>query len=267
MVIVDTHCHAGRNWFEPIESLLYQMDANGVDKAVLIQHRGTYDNSYLLDCARRFPGRLAVVAMVDTESPDAPAALAGWAAKGVNGVRLESHQRSPGPDTLAIWRKAEELGLVVSCQGTVEQFASSEFADLVAAVPRLTIVIEHLAGATSEVNPPYTLYEKALARYPNTYIKVPGLGEIGERPPVLQPDFALDFTPPLIELAYEAFGPRRMMWGSDYPPVSGREGYRNALQGVMEHPALGDPEDREWVMGKTALAVFDFDRGPADSAQ
>jgi predicted TIM-barrel fold metal-dependent hydrolase len=47
-----------------------------------------------------------------------------------------------------------------------------------------------------------------------------------------------------------------MMWGSDYPPVSGREGYRNALQGVADHPALRDPEDREWVMGKTALGVF-----------
>ena len=47
-----------------------------------------------------------------------------------------------------------------------------------------------------------------------------------------------------------------MMWGSDYPPVSGREGYRNALLGVTDHPALGDQEDRELVMGKTALHVF-----------
>lgn len=266
MIIVDTHCHAGRSWFEPIELLLYQMEANNVDKAVLIQHRGAYDNSYLLDCAGRFPGRLAVVAMVDTESPDAPAALAGWAARGVNGVRLEPHQHSPGPDPLAIWRKAEELGLVVSCQGTVEQFASTGFADVVAAVPRLTIVIEHLAGATPEVNPPDTLY-KTLAEYPNTYIKVPGLGEISERPAVLQPGFALDFTPPLIELVYKAFGPRRMMWGSDYPPVSGREGYRNALHGVMEHPALRNAEDRESVMGKTALAVFDFDKVTHEPAQ
>ena len=38
MTIVDTHCHAGRSWFEPIEMLLTQMNANDVDKAVLIQH-------------------------------------------------------------------------------------------------------------------------------------------------------------------------------------------------------------------------------------
>ena len=47
-----------------------------------------------------------------------------------------------------------------------------------------------------------------------------------------------------------------MMWGSDYPPVSQREGYRNALRGVMDNPAFDSQEDREWVMGKTALGVF-----------
>ena len=51
MQIIDTHCHAGRNWFEPIETLLFQMDSNGVDGAVLIQHGGTYDNDYLFECA------------------------------------------------------------------------------------------------------------------------------------------------------------------------------------------------------------------------
>ncbi len=43
---------------------------------------------------------------------------------------------------------------------------------------------------------------------------------------------------------------------TDYPPVSGREGYRNTLQGVAQHPAFANPMDREWVMGKTALGVF-----------
>ena len=50
-----------------------------------------------------------------------------------------------------------------------------------------------------------------------------------------------------------------MMWGSDYPPVSSREGYRNALRGVADHPALKAGDIREWVMGKTALSLFKFD--------
>ena len=53
MQIIDTHCHAGHNWFEPFETLLFQMDRNGVDGAVLIQHGGTYDNDYLSSAHRR----------------------------------------------------------------------------------------------------------------------------------------------------------------------------------------------------------------------
>ena len=58
MTIVDTHCHAGVNWFEPVELLLAQMNANGVDKAALIQHRGTFDNGYLFECAPALPGQV-----------------------------------------------------------------------------------------------------------------------------------------------------------------------------------------------------------------
>jgi len=44
MLIVDTHCHALPHWFEPVEVLLHQMHANGVEKALLVQVRGQFDN-------------------------------------------------------------------------------------------------------------------------------------------------------------------------------------------------------------------------------
>ena len=78
MIVVDTHCHAGRNWFEPGELLLYQMSLNNVDKAVLIGHGGSFDNTYLMECVQRFPGRFAVVVVIDTDAPDAPGRPADW---------------------------------------------------------------------------------------------------------------------------------------------------------------------------------------------
>lgn len=265
MLIVDTHCHAGQSWFEPVELLLHQMNTNSVDKAVLIQHGGTYDNTYLLECANRFMDRFSVVAIVDYTQPDAPQTLEKWATKGIVGVRLPPGARSPGDDPLAIWRKASELGLVVSSLGALEStngFASDEFNTLVSKFPDMPIIVEHLAGVGSGAQPPYVQFKKAmaLANYPNTYLKVGGLGEISTRPPALLPKFRFDDTPPLIEMAYDAFGPRRMMWGSDYPPVSGREGYRNALQGIMDHPAFSSDIDKEWVMGKTAVEVFRLEK-------
>jgi L-fuconolactonase len=148
--------------------------------------------------------------------------------------------------------------LVVSVLGNVEQFASDEFHRLVSQVPNLSVIIEHLAGMRPGAEAPYEVYKRALAlaSYPNTYMKVGGLGEICVRPSILGNSLAFDDAPSLIEMALEAFGPERMMWGSDYPPVSSREGYGNALRGVMEHPAMSGPGDREWVMGKTAAKVF-----------
>ena len=267
MIIVDTHAHAGINWYEPVELLLYQMTVNGVEKAVLIQHAGAYDNSYLFECASRFPGRFSVVVLVDTSQTDALSALERWTAQGAVGVRLGAATRSPGPDPLSIWRKAAELGLVVSSNGSVEEFASDEFAELVAGLPELPIIIENLAGVGGPgtqgrvAEPPFTTFKRALAlaNYPNTYIKFGGLGEISARPPVMKPSFGFDYTPPLIQMAYDAFGPRRMMWSSDFPPVSFREGYANSLRWVAEHPAFQSLQNREWVMGKSALTLFRFD--------
>ncbi|MFH1140740.1 MAG: amidohydrolase family protein [Chloroflexota bacterium] len=272
MIIVDTHCHAATNWFEPIELILYQMNLNGVDKAVLIQNGGNYNNQYLLESVRRFPGRFAAVISVNPSQPDALATLERWVneAKGdVAGLRLRPTDRSPGKDPLAIWRKAAELGLPVSCfVVNAEHTASPDFRNLVEALPNCTIVLEHLAGVYRRVSPesatpPYTAYRTALelASYPNTYIKFGGLGELCEQPAPLPPRLTFDKIPPLIEMAYETFGPRRMMWGSDFPPVASREGYRNALQGTMNHSAFRSQEDREYAFAKTALSIWKFPEG------
>jgi len=261
VLIVDTHVHVGKSWFEPVETLLFQMEQNGVDKAVLIQYGGNYDNTYEIECVRRYPGRFAAVVMVDTTREDGLDKLAMWAREGAVGVRLGAGERSPGPDCLAIWRKASELALAVSCQGEAEEFASQEFHRLVEEVSELKIVIEHLGGIKKEPETDYKLFQRvlALAGYPNTYIKLPGFGELLPRPRIFrgQP-FDIDSSPPAVRMAYEAFGPRRMMWGSDFPPSAGREGYANVLRFPMERIEFLTNEDKTWVFGKTALSVWRF---------
>ena len=261
MVIVDSHCHASPVWYEPVESLLHQMERNGVEHAILIQMQGQANNDYQFECVRRHPGRFAPVVWIDVAGPDAPRTLERLAGQGASGVRLRATTRSPGDDPLAIWRAAERLGLAVSCAGESDEFASQEFARLVEALPGLTIVIEHLGAAN---RPDQGAAEEearrrvfALARYPNLYLKVPGLGEFRRRAlPVTEPFPFERPLPPLLDLAYQSFGPRRLMWGSDYPPVSGREGYRNALQLVMDEFAGKGEEERRLIFGETALSVF-----------
>ena len=254
LVIVDTHVHAGLNKYEPIEVLTFQMELNGITHSVLIQYMGNTDNRYLLECLGRFPGKFSAVGLVDTGKEDATNVLEYWFNKGIHGVRLGPKVRSPGIDPLDIWRKAEQLGMIVSSIGIVEDFAADGFRHLVRKVPDLKIVIEHLGGVGRDVEPPYSAYLKVLdlARYPNIYMKVPGFGEICHEP------FPYQKIPPLVNLAYDAFGASRLMWGSDFPPVSSREGYHNSLHFPWEHITFANESEKEWIFGKTALSVWNF---------
>ena len=57
-------------------------------------------------------------------------------------------------------------------------------------------------------------------------------------------------------MAYQRFGARRLMWGSDYPPVSAREGYQNSLRLTLEQFASSREEDRALIFGGVALTLF-----------
>ena len=259
MLIIDTHCHAGNNWFEPIETLEFAMNRNGVAQAVLIQHGGVYDNTYLFQEAAKHSGRFKVVVLVDPESRDPLGDLARLAEQGAAGIRMAPDGRFVNAGPYDLWRRAGELGLVVSSIGKASQFAADGFSRVLDACPDTHVVLEHLAGV-GIAEPPYAEYVEALrhGERDNTSIKVPGLGEICARPPRLRPELKFDGVPPLFEMAQDAFGVQRMMWGSDFPPSAGREGYANALRGVLDHPAFASGDDIEWVMGKTAAHVWGF---------
>jgi L-fuconolactonase len=260
MIIVDTHVHVALHTYDPVEMLLTQMQYNSVDQTTLVQSSTSTDNSYVIECKRRFPRRLAVVCRVDVAGPNAPADLERWHGEGADSVRLRNFNRSPGDDPLAVWRKAAALGMPVSVGGPMDGYLTQEFIHIVESLPNLKIVLEHLGGmgfhAVSEyqhARPSEDHYRQVLelARYPNVYMKFHGMGEFCD------PPFPYKQVPPYLKMAYDAFGPRRMMWGSDYPRVLLREGYRNSLEFTMEQMSFCNREDLEWLFGKTARWVWE----------
>lgn len=250
MDIIDTHCHAGVLKYEPVESLLYHMATSGVSKAVLIQYGGNTDNSYLVECLGRYAGQLAAAMIVAPE--DDGTAVRQWAEKGLGGIRLRADARSASADPLAQWRAAAELDLVVSAPCTPRLLNGPAFAEVVETFPDLRISIEHLGGVDSEAEPPYEEFRQALkwAERPNLTMKLPGFGEFCPVP------LPFDPIPELPRLALEAFGPRRLTWGSDFPPVSSREGYNNALEVPREYFADLSADERGWVFGKAAARLW-----------
>jgi L-fuconolactonase len=260
--VVDTHVHAGLTKYEPIESLLDQMFRHRVDHAVLVQHAGQFDNTYLIECAQRFPGRFAVACLVDATQPEAADQLSRWVERSpaVQGVRLYLHDLFSGaPGAGALWRRADELGLNVSVAGSLRDLASAEMAGVAERFTRARLHIEHLAHPDPEEPEPFETYRRALslARYPHVALKASGFYAFTTLPwaPYLD-------TLRFVELALEHFGPRRIMWGSDFPPVSFREGYHNALRFAAQIIPMASPEDRAYLLGRTALSYWRFDLTP-----
>lgn len=261
MIVVDSHCHVSPYWFEPVESLLYQMDRYEVQHAILIQDSSTPDNDYQQECVKRFPGRFASVVWFDYQAPDAIQKLERLVAEGAVGVRLRQTVRSPGADPYAIWRAADRLGISVSCSGRASYYLTDDFAALVQEFPDLPIVIEHLGSGNKPdaeaVEPAVKYGVFNLARFPNVSIKIHGMGEFARRMIPTSPEYVFERPiPPMFDLAYEKFGPDRMMWGSDYPPVAEREGFGNALKYPLDYFADKPEEERAAIFGGTALRIF-----------
>jgi len=259
--IVDSHCHVSPVWYEPVETLLFQMDRHGVALAVLTQLLGQFDNTYQQDCVIRYPGRFASIVAVDPAAKDACGQLQRLATEGATGVRLRPDVRSPGADPYDIWRTAAQCRLAVSCAGTATSFLTPAFGELLQALPDLTVVLEHLGGLA---RPDYDGGDDtrvgiaALARFPNLLLKVPSLGQLASRGPRLPASgrtLALEPAADIREMI-RCFGADRLMWGSDFPPVASREGYGNALSWTRELLESEPMATREMIFGSTARRVF-----------
>jgi len=257
--IIDSHCHVSLRWFEPADTLLFQMDRNGVERAVLIGNLFEFDQSYQQEVFHAHPDRLASVVLIDPEQPDAVQHLEHLVEDGAIGVRLRAEERSPGDDPYLIWRAAERLGIPVSCFGVNGAFAAEAFTDLLAEVPNLTIVLENLGfvgGADRSDEERKRVWED-LVGYPNLFIKVPALSSFCERDLPYKSWYAFKTPiPPHLPRVYDLWGPERMMWGSDFPPVTGREGYAHALGYPRDEFADKPIEAQRAIFGGTAAKVF-----------
>jgi len=261
MGVVDSHAHVAENWYEPIHVLNDQMRHTGVDRAILTQPLGNLDNDYIQACRCADPRRYATIVLIDPAAPDAIQALAAFERAGASGVRMRPGVRSPGGDGLDIWRAAGACGLAVSSPGTSADFASAAFGDLVAALPQVTIVLEHLAGGNTPAASNEAVAARraafTLARFPNVLLKVPGVGEIAPRSADRSARFPFTLPDPdPFADALLAFGADRLMWGSDFPLVSSREGYANALRFCRDRFAGCTEADRALIFGGVADRVF-----------
>lgn len=240
-----------------VEALIAAMDAAGVAKAAVVHSSTTYgfDNSYVVDGCNQYKGRLVAVGSVDMLADDVPAVIKGWAGKGLAGLRIftggSTKDFDPSeldnPKSFKAWEMLAELGLPMCIQ--TGPIGLPQVRMLAEKFSNVNIILDHLGRPDVLDGPPYANAQSLfdMADLPNLYMKLTPriFGDV-------QKDKASAET--FFPRVAEAFGAKRMAWGSNFPTSPGllSEILATAQVGLA---SLGE-EDRAWIFGKTAEQLY-----------
>jgi len=237
------------------EMLLELMKANGVAGSVLVQYMGyRWDNRYVADTLKKYPQYFQGVARVNPLDREAPDHLSRLTEEGFRGVRL-----SPGADAKGdwirgdlmppLWKRAESLHVPIQILAPITRMP--DISRLTERYPDLIVVIDHMADCPADQ--PRELEKLiALAAYPKVFVKISHTWSISKQPyPYLD---AQEY----VKRLYSAFGPKRLMWGTDWPVVEERATYRQALTVVRDDMKFLSDEDKSWILSQTVERVWPF---------
>lgn len=228
----------------------------GVDRAVLVQ-MSFYglDHSYLLASMRAWPGMFAGIGVVDDQSDDVEGAMRVLAAQGVRGFRIHPDGApaawldAPGMERMWAYAAQERLAL----SALVDADALEPLDRMCARHPETPVVIDHLGriGVDGAVRERDVRALCSLARHGQVRVKVSAFYALGRKRAPYE-DLA-----PFVRQVFDAFGPRRLMWGSDCPfQVQDGHTYAASVALLAERLPFLSSEDKEWMLGRTAEELF-----------
>jgi predicted TIM-barrel fold metal-dependent hydrolase len=243
------------------EELMALARPEGVGRVVLIQHSvyHLWDNSYLLDAVRRHPKTFRVQGMVDDHTPDPGAAMRTLLPQGVTGFRITPFVRKKDeqakwldtPGMAAMWETGAKTRQAMCLLVNPSDLAATDA--MCGKHPDTPVVIDHFArvGADGEFRDADVAALCKLARHKHAHVKVSAFYALGKKKP------PHDELAPLVRRVLEAFGPKRLMWASDSPyQVYGGNTYQASIALVRDRLDFLSKSDREWLLAKTAEAVF-----------
>ncbi len=222
--------------------------------SVAVQARQTLEETrWLLELAQHSPQIIGVVGWVDLRSPDVRSQLREFASNPkFVGVR---HIVQSEPDDRFLLQPEFLRGIAALAEFDLAYDILiytkhlSVAAEFVERFPRQRFVLDHLA------KPPIKSGQieawakgiRRLAALPNVFCKLSGLVTEADWQNWLPQQIA-----PYLEVAFEAFGPARLMIGSDWPVCLVAAKYAGAL-GVVQDYLLGQSiEVRDAVLGGNA---------------
>lgn len=232
----------------------------GIDATVLVQVLNDVDETAeFLAVAGNSDLIEGVVGWVDLTAPDVAEQLdrmrAGPGGDRLVGVR-HLVQAEPDPhwllrsDVIAGLRAVRDAGLVYDVLTRPHQLPAA--LEAVRTVPDLVFVLDHLskpdiAGRSLE---PWATHLASLAASPNVTAKLSGLVTEAD------PQWTAEDLRPYVDVALEAFGPGRLMVGTDWPVCLLAASYEEVVQAAEELTSGLSAAERDLVFGGTAERVY-----------
>ena len=258
---IDDSMAALRRDFLPAD-LKPELERNGFQGCVAVQARQTLEETrWLLELAERAPFILGVVGWVDLRSPRLRFELESFAGKSkLVGVR-HIVQSEPDerfllqPDFLRGIAMLEEFDLAYDVLIYTRHLpVATEFVER---FPRQRFVLDHMAkppikGGALDA---WARGIQGLAAFPNVYCKVSGL--VTEA--VWQAWKPEDIRP-YLDVAFECFGPSRLMAGSDWPVCTVAAPYARVMNLVKDYLGKYSANEKEAVLGENAAAFWRLKR-------
>ena len=237
-----------------MERFMAMMDEVGVDRAIVVPPNLTgLRNDYPLEAARRYPSRFAVMGRIDTRDPKEASRFPEWKKQpGMLGLRLSFINAAAAElkDGTAdwIWPAAEKAGIPIMILASE---MGPELSRIAERHPQLVLIIEHMGMSTPVVQAGRTAsainQTASLAKYPNVSVKLSATPAYSAGPYPYR-----DFYPHIRRL-FDAYGPRRSYWGTDYTNSFAAATYRERLTHFTEALDFLSEEDKDWVMGRAIL--------------
>jgi len=235
--------------------LLKLMNANGVARTVLIQViHYRWDNRYLLDVLRRYPGKFHGVCRVNPEDPAAPDHLSALTEKGCRGVRLSPDATAKsdwirGPLMAPLWRRCAQLQVPMTLLLPASRLPDAAL--WIEKNPELDVVIDHMADVSPDNLKGRQLLLQ-MARYPRVYVKISHMWSLSRRP------YPYSDVADQIARLRDVFGANRLMWGTDWPIVPDMLSYGQRVALYRDRLGFLSNSEREDILYKTVQRVWPF---------